>query len=622
MCGITAILAASSAAFPDEGLHEELALMTRALEHRGPDGEGLWVGARAALGHRRLAILDIEGGAQPMATEDGRLQVCFNGEIYNHHRLREQLERLGHRFRTHCDTEVLLHGFREWGTDLPRRLSGMFAFLVHDTRSGETLIARDRLGKKPLHYGTKDGRLYFASEARGLLALPDWPRGLDHSRIGVFLALRYLPGNETILQGLHQFPPGHLALHRSGEALQTRSFWDLSWDKRDLSFDEATAELRTLFVDCVGGRLESEVPLGAFLSGGVDSSGVVAAMHELRGSDVHAVTVGFEDPRYDESPHARELADRMGIRLETERLEPDPDKDLGALSELLDLPLSDSSAWPTLLVCEAARRHVTVALSGDGGDESFGGYRRYRFDLMENRMRFLPRSVARMLGAVYPKADWLPRPFRFKRTLQNLGLPPEEAYFRSVSAMLPEEVETLCAPIRDVLRDPFEDLRRLYHDSRASCHMDRIMDVDLESYLIGDILVKVDRCSMKQGLEVRSPLLDPRIVEFAASLPADYKLDAHRGKKVLKAAFEPWLGRQWLERPKQGFSIPLADWLRGPIKARRDEAIHGDLAREIFDHEVLEAWSREHDSGMRDRSEALWAVLILDLWHQRWGRCP
>ncbi len=288
----------------------------------------------------------------------------------------------------------------------------------------------------------------------------------------------------------------------------------------------------------------------------------------------------------------------------------------------MDLPFSDSSAWPTLLVCGAARRHVTVALSGDGGDETFGGYRRYRYDLMESRLRFAPSSFCRLAGRLYPKVDWLPRPMRLKRTLQNLGLPREEAYFRSVSALLPEEVRLLCAPIRDGLRDPFEDLRLLYHDSKATTHMDRILDVDLKSYLTGDILTKVDRCSMAKSLEVRSPLLDKKIVEFAASMPSSYKLDVRSGKKLLRAAFEPWLGREWMERPKQGFSIPLADWLRGPLKRRREEAVNGSLARELFDARVLERWSREHDSGVRDRSEALWAVLVLDLWQERWGRSP
>lgn len=622
MCGITGILQARRSDFPAEEVAQQIALMTRSLAHRGPDGEGLWVGTRAALGHRRLAIIDVASGAQPMATADDRLQVCFNGEIYNHHRLRAELEAKGHRFRTHCDTEVLLHGYREWGTGLPARLSGMFAFLVHDTETGETLIARDPLGKKPLYHGEHEGRLYLASEARAMLSLEGWPRGLDLSRIGIFLALRYLPGAATLLEGLQQVPAGHLALHRPGQGLETRPYWQLSWDKHEASFDEAVPELRSLFMDAVSGRLESEVPLGAFLSGGVDSSGVVAAMHELRGSDVHAVTVGFEDPRFDETPHALDLAGRLGIQLETERLEPDPARDLPALAELLDLPFSDSSAWPTLLVCEAARRHVTVALSGDGGDENFGGYRRYRFDLMESGFRFVPAPLARIAGGLYPKADWLPRPMRLKRTLQDLGLPREEAYFRSVSAMLPEEVEQLCAPIREGLRDPFEDLRELYHGSKASNHMDRIMDVDLKSYLTGDILTKVDRCSMQNGLEVRSPILDKKVVEFAASMPFAYKLDVRRGKKLLKAAFEPWLGKEWMERPKQGFSIPLSDWLRGPLRERRDEALHGDLASELFDSRVLEKWSRQHDSGIRDRSEPLWAVLVLDLWQERWGRGP
>ncbi len=618
MCGLTAILPLHDRRLPASA-ESLLKPMTRALAHRGPDGEGYWSGAGAALGHRRLAVLDLLTGDQPMATPGGRVQVVFNGQIYNWKELRADLEGVGCEFRTKSDTEVLLHGFLHWGRDLPERLLGMFAFVVHDTLTGETLLARDHLGKKPLYLAEHDGMLLVASEVRSFFAVPGFERRLDPAALREFLALRYVPGTRSLLDGVEQLAPAHVALHRPGEPLSPRRFWAPRFDPTGSSAGAAAA-LRELVRTSVHDRLEADVPLGAFLSGGVDSSGIVAAMAQESGERVRAVTVGFEETRYDERPHARELAQRFGVELNEELCVPDPEGDLGALVEIFDLPQADSSAWPTWLVCRAARRHVTVALSGDGGDESFAGYRRYRFDLLENRLRsFMPRAPARLLARVAPKGDWLPRPFRFKRTLQNLGADPCEAYFRSVSALLPEEVDELL--VGDVAPgvDPFRELRRVYEASQAPDHASRLLDLDLNTYLPGDILVKADRCSMAVSLEVRAPLLDRRVVDFAAALQLSAKLDGSGGKKVLKDSFEPWLGRPWLDRPKQGFSIPLAKWLREGLKEAREAACRGAFAQRFLNGDTLRAWSREHDLGVRDRSDALWAVLVLHRWNERWG---
>ena len=624
MCGLTAILDRAGRGLGRARSESLIAAMTASIAHRGPDGDGFWFGQHAAIGHRRLAVLDLETGDQPMASADGRIQVVFNGEIYNHHDLRAELEAKGHSFVTRSDTEVIVHGFREWGEGLCDRLIGMFAIVAHDAVDGRTLLARDPIGKKPLFYAEHDGLLLLASEARAFLVLDEFRPELDPEALREFLALRYVPGARSLLANVSELEPGSYALHRPGEALAPKRYFAPPFaatvdDGGD--FEGAALELRTLIERCTADRLEADVPLGAFLSGGVDSSAIVYAMQEAHDGRVQAVTVGFDDKRFDERRYARELAERLDIELFEELCSVDPEATMPQLAEMLDLPQTDSSVVPTWLVCRVARKHVTVALSGDGGDESFAGYRRYRFDLLENRARRLVgRRPAKLLAAVAPKGDWLPRPLRFKRTLENLAQHPAEAYCRSVSSLTPEEVDAMLLPEVGAGCDPFRELREVYGRSPAADHGSKILDLDLQTYLPGDILTKVDRCSMAVSLEVRSPLLDRRVVERAARMPLDYKLDAREGKKVLKAAVEPWLGREWMQRPKQGFAVPLADWLRGPLRARRDAAIDGAFARRFFDRDVLRTWAGQHDAGRRDRSEALWAVLILHGWNERWGR--
>lgn len=623
MCGISAILCRSSAAPPDLGTRRQmLERMTRALVHRGPDGEGLHVDRWAALGHRRLAILDLHTGDQPMWTADRQLVVVFNGEIFNHKELRSQLEDRGHVFETRSDTEVLLHGFREWGKALISRLVGFFAIVLHDTKSGATLLARDPLGKKPFFVAEHGDALLIASEVRSFFALGDFRRDLDPEALAEFLALRYVPGSRTLLHGVRELTPGHLAVHRPGEELREERYFACSWQvDPGLGFDGAASTLRELLDTCVRDRLEADVPLGAFLSGGVDSSGVVHSMLQHGGGRVHAVNVGFDDGEHDESEHARAFAEKYGVDLVVERCEARPEEQIAALTEILDMPLADDSLLPTWLVCRAARRHVTVAISGDGGDEVFAGYRRYRFDFVENRARrWVGQTLPRMAAMVVPKGDWLPQPLRMKRTFENLARDPAEAYFRSVSALLPEEVADVLAPGVADGCDPFRELRHVYETSVAPDHASRLLDLDQRTYLPGDILAKVDRASMAVSLEVRSPLLDRRIVEWASQLPIAYKLDARSGKKVLKKALEPRLGKEWLARKKQGFTTPLDRWLRGPLREVLDAALRGSFAQRYFDTKRLDVLAKEHEQGRRNHRTLFWGLIVLHQWNERWGK--
>jgi asparagine synthase (glutamine-hydrolysing) len=559
-----------------------------------------------------------------MRSWDGKLVVTFNGEIYNHHELRTELEGKGAKFVTRCDTEVLLEGFRMWGEGLVERLHGMFAFGVLNQESGQSLLARDRLGKKPLFVLQRDEGLYFASEPRSFFSGGILQTRIDGGALREFLAFRYVPGRRTLFEGLEELLPGHFWQWGSRETPREHCYWKPAFgEKSDCPSEEnAAEELRVLLENEVGDRLESEVPLGAFLSGGVDSAAVVYAMREKMGGDrLQAVTVGFEDPQFDERPHARALSRRLGIHLFEECLQPDPNHDLPRLVEIMDQPQLDSSLWPTFLVSEAARKHVTVALSGDGGDESFGGYRRYRFDKAERELRhLLPMRIWSGLGNLYPKGDRFPRWLRAKRTLQNLGRGAREAYLRSVASLMPEEVEELLLPEVGLGQSAFQTMRKIWDGLKAQDPDQKVLEFDLKTWLPGDILTKVDRASMAVSLEVRCPMLDHRIVDFAARLPASYKFDRREGKILPKRAFQPWLGESWLARKKKGFSIPLAAWLRGPLWEQVMEARKGAFAEEHFRPETLDLYLTEHKRGSRDRSEALWAVLILHLWKERWGK--
>ena len=618
MCGICGVFASDSMA-PIE--RARLQAMNDSIAHRGPDGDGLRLGPGYGLGHRRLAIVDRGGGAQPMGLADGRLWVTYNGEIYNYRELRAKLQARGAVFRTDSDTEVLLHGYREYGTGLASHLHGMFAFAVVDEDRHELYMARDRLGKKPLHWTVEGGQLLFASELKALRAY-GVNRPLCTEALAQYMCLRYVPDPRTIYQDVHKLPPAHWLLWRDGK-VQLQRYWRLSFaDKTGKPPAQLQQEALGLLDLNVAVRLMGEVPLAPFLSGGVDSYAVVDSMTRTLGRPVEACTIGFEDPAFDERPAARQSASACGAVLHEEVLGEDDLLDLDWFGDTFDEPFADSSALPTYHVCRLARRHVTVALSGDGGDESFAGYRRYLFDVREQRARrWLPRRLWAAMGALYPKADWLPRPLRARRTLQNLGLPPDLAYAHSVSANLPEQVFKVLRPEhRAAAGAPLQPLLDAYAAADGPDALSRAAATDFATWLPGDILVKVDRASMAVALEVRAPFLDHRMVEFAAAIPSGVLLAGGQTKAFLRAALASRLEPAALHRQKQGFSVPLRRWLMGKVGLALEDCLGDEMLRQWLDPEVLRTLLGAHRRGVADHSELLWASLVLARFLRRWGR--
>ncbi len=578
MCGIAGIFDLAGARPIDPA---RLARMTEALRHRGPDGDGMMRRDGIGLGHRRLAIIDLAQGAQPMASPDGRLVVTYNGEIYNFQSLRRELEGRGHHFRTRSDTEVLLEGYRAWGTAVLDRLRGMFAFALWDTAERTLFLARDRLGEKPLYYGcAPDGCLLFASEIGAVLAgLPTRPE-LDLEAVADYFTYGYVPDPKSIYRGIRKLAPGHHLTLRPGQALPApRRYWRPRFsDSHHGSLDDLAHELLDRLKESVTLRMVADVPLGAFLSGGVDSGGVVALMAEASGTPVTTCTIGFADPAFDETPHARTVARRYGTIHHEERVDIDAAGLLDRVAAAYGEPFADSSALPTYLVSRLARRHVKVALTGDGGDEVFAGYRRYPFHRREELVKaWLPATLRRRvlgpLARAWPRLEWAPRPLRAKATLEALATDTVHGYLRSV-ALLPEsERAALFSP--DFTRaldgyDPASVLAAHAGEADTDDPLARAQYMDLMTWLPGRMLVKVDRASMAHGLELRPPLLDHELVEWAAGLPRALKLRGNEGKILLKRALAPHLPRELLHRPKQGFAQPLAEWFGSELRARVD----------------------------------------------------
>jgi asparagine synthase (glutamine-hydrolysing) len=606
----------------DRGL---LLRMNESQRHRGPDEEGLHIEPGVGLGHKRLAIIDLSTGQQPLWNEDRSVVIIYNGEIYNYRELIPELAALGHVFRTKSDTEVVVHAWEQWGEDCVTRFRGMFAFALWD-RNRETLfLARDRLGVKPLHYALlPSGHLVFGSELKSLTVHPEFRRDLDPFAIEEYFALGYVAEPRTIYAGARKLPPAHTLTIRRGETLpEPREFWDVKFTlDNPISERDAEAELVLRLRESVKLRMIAEVPLGAFLSGGVDSSAVVAMMAGVSADPVNTCSIAFDDPAYDESRFAREVADRYQTRHFVETVERDDFDLIDTLARTYDEPYADSSAIPTYRVCQLARKHVTVALSGDGGDESFAGYRRYRLHAMEERLRnAMPLSVRRpafgMLGRMYPKADWAPRMFRAKSTFQALARTSVDAYFHSVSILRDDMRHQLYSNAFKAQLGGYgasEVFRR--HGRRAGTDdpFGLVQYLDLKTYLIGDINTKVDRASMAHSLEVREPLMDHPLVEWLASLPSSLKVRGQEGKYLLKKSMEPYLPREIMYRPKQGFAVPLAQWFRGPLKARVRESVLGPglLGTGWFNEPYLRHLVDAHQSGARDYSAPLWTLLMFE----------
>ncbi len=599
--------------------------MCDAMVHRGPDGEGVWTGPGIALGHRRLSIIDVAGSPQPMASSDGRAMLTFNGEIYNYRELREELRAAGAIFHTDGDSEVILAAWQRWGPDCVTRLHGMFAFGIYDTVQRSLFLARDRMGVKPLFYAQlSDGSIAFASELKGLLGHPLLRRGIDPLAIEDYLTWGYVPDHRSILAGVSKLAAGHSMLLRHNTLLPAPvQWWDVTFAQRRMgNAADLEAELLHLLRQAVTSRMVADVPLGAFLSGGVDSSSVVALMAENSSDPVKTCSIGFDIAALDESNYAAQIAALFGTDHQSRRVSPDDFEAVDALAAMFDEPFADASALPTWRVCQLARESVTVALTGDGADEAFAGYRRHVFQHSEERVRSIfPQSMRGplfgSLGRIYPKADWAPRPLRAKTTLLSLATSGEDGYARALSVIPPELRETLYSV--DFLRlrgdyraeQPFTELMR---KAPARSGIDRAQYADLKFWLPGDILTKVDRTSMAVSLEAREPLLDHRLIEFAAALPESLRLRRGEGKWLLKKTMRRYLPDDILYRQKQGFVTPIAQWFRGPLAgAAREIGRSAALARTgWFDGPRLTSLAEAHISGRSDHSRLLWQLLMLN----------
>ena len=622
MCGFAGIFDPRGARDVDRAL---LSRMNESQHHRGPDECGLHVEPGVGLAHRRLSIIDLSTGQQPLWNEDRSVVVVYNGEIYNYQSLIPELTQLGHRFRTRSDTEVIVHAWEAWGEACVDRFRGMFAFALWDRNRSTLFLARDRLGVKPLHYAyLPDGQFVFGSELKSLLVHPAFRREIDPYAVEEYFALGYVPDPRTIFAAAKKLPPAHTLLLARGTARpQLRRYWDprFTADNR-ITAEDALVELTARLDESVRLRLISEVPLGAFLSGGVDSSAVVASMAAASNEPVNTCSIAFADPAFDESRYAQQVADRYRTRHFVDRVESDDFDLVDELSQLYDEPYADSSAIPTYRVCQLARRHVTVALSGDGGDENFGGYRRYRLHMAEEWMRRkmplgLRRPMFGLLGQVYPKADWAPRYLRAKTTFEALGRNSVEGYFHGMSIFRDDMRRALFTPAFKAQLAGYNAIEVFNHHASLAQTDDPlalIQYLDLKTYLVGDINTKVDRASMAHSLEVREPLMDHPLVEWLASLPSSLKVRGQEGKWLLKKAMEPRLPQEVLYRPKMGFAVPLARWFRGPLRARIEDALSGDrlLATGMFNATYLRRLFDAHASGARDYSAPIWSLLMFD----------
>ncbi|MBV1687561.1 amidotransferase 1, exosortase A system-associated [Novosphingobium sp. G106] len=622
MCGIAGIFHLSTPKPVDPARVER---MCDAIAHRGPDGKGVWTAPGVGLGHRRLSIIDLAGSPQPMASTDGRAMLVFNGEIYNYRELREELRKGGAMFHTDGDSEVILAAWQRWGVDCLSRLHGMFAFAIYDLGQRTLFLARDRLGVKPLFLAPlADGSVIFGSELKALTAHPLLRREADPLAVEDYLTWGYVPDSRSILKGVQKLPGGHYLLLRHDAPMpQSVQWWDVSFaERRKGSTADLEAELLHLLRQAVTSRMAADVPLGAFLSGGVDSSSVVALMAESSASPVKTCSIGFDVAALDETGYARQIADRYHTDHRSRTVSQNDFTAIDDLAAMFDEPFADASALPTWRVCQLARENVTVALSGDGADEALAGYRRHVFQRNEDRLRgLLPlglrRPVFGALGAAYPKADWAPRALRAKSTFLSLAASSEEGYARSLSVTPPELRDRIYSPDFQRLRGDYrgeQPLEELMRRAPARSGLDRAQYADLKFWLPGDILTKVDRASMAVSLEAREPLLDHRLIEFAASLPEPLRTQAGQGKWLMKRTMRRYLPDDILYRPKQGFVTPIAEWFRGPLAAEARAIGEGAaLARTgWFESGAVAEIAAAHIAGRVDNSRLLWQLLMLD----------
>jgi asparagine synthase (glutamine-hydrolysing) len=657
MCGI------AGAAWTSDGepiSPETLARMTAAVAHRGPDDEGTFLSpaspergqAGTALGHRRLSIIDLAGGHQPLSNEDGTVWIVFNGEIYNFAELRGQLESRGHAFRTHCDTETIVHLYEDHGSGCLQHLRGMFAFAIWDERKKSLFFARDRLGQKPLVYREDRGRLLFASELKALLQVPGVPRSLNRRAVDSFLTYQYVPHPDCILEGFHKLPPGHFAVYEDGR-LRIERYWSPPFGAdvgRIANPSETSAtsdagrignpsyrvatprqwreELRGTLTEAVRLRLRSDVPLGSFLSGGIDSTIITGLMQQLSETAVHTFSIGFPVKEFDESTFAKETAAFLGTEHHEFLVEPRALDILPKLIHHYDEPFADSSAIPMMCLSQMTRREVTVALSGDGGDELFAGYDRYRAVRLATRFDRLPGPLRSLIAS--PMWQKIPASVeqksfrrRLKRFLAALGEHPERRYLRWVSIFdAARRSQLYTDEFRESLNghDSTDFLLRAYAECPDRGFTTRTTCADVLTYLPCDILTKVDIASMAYGLECRNPFLDHRVAELAARMPLELKLRGGQGKRILRETFTDLIPPSIARRPKMGFGVPLDHWFRNELRPLLHDTLLSEraLSRGHFRPDTVEQLVDEHDTGRWDHSYRLWALLVLELWQQTW----
>ena len=620
MCGIVGIFDTRGRGPVDQAL---LHRMNETQYHRGPDEGGIHVEPGLGFGHRRLSIIDLSSGQQPLFNEDHSVVVTYNGEIYNFQALSEELKAQGHVFRTHCDTEVIVHAWEQWGEDCVDHFRGMFAFAIWD-RNRETLfLARDRLGIKPLFYALlPDGAFVFGSELKALKEHAQLQRTIDSTAVEEYFAFGYVPEPKTIYRDVWKLPPGHRLTLRRGQGLpQPQQYWDVSFQSHG-SLNERTAgeELIERLEEAVRIRMIAEVPLGAFLSGGVDSSAVVALMAGVSKDPVNTCSISFGDPKFNESHYAAMVAEQYHTTHRVEQVDPDDFDLIDHLAGFYDEPYADSSALPTYRVCELAKKQVTVVLSGDGGDENLAGYRRYRWHTYEERMRsLLPAGIRQplfgLLGSVYPKADWAPKIFRAKSTFEAMARDTLQGYLHSVSILSDQMRNDLFG---DQLKTDLQGYQavEVFRRHAAAAPTDHplslVQYLDMKTYLVGDILTKVDRASMAHALEVRVPILDHQLVDWMSGLSPDLKLHGREGKYIFKKALESKLPGDILYRKKMGFAVPLANWFRGPLRDKVRENILSErmLDSGLFRQGYLEKMLDRHQSGVRDHSAQIWTLMM------------
>ena len=623
MCGIAGFVESSAATAPI-GRDAASALAHRmcdVIRHRGPDDEGVWVDDGVALGMRRLSIIDLSTGHQPIHNEDRTVWIVFNGEIYNYRELRRELEAAGHRFYTSTDTETIVHAYEQWGKAAIPRLRGMFGLAIWNTRTRELLVARDRIGIKPMHYAIAGGRLYFGSELKSLLQAPDLPRDLDPDALDHYLSFLYTPRDGSIFKQVRKLPPGHLLTWRDGRLL-VEQYWEMPAHETFTGSEaEAVSQLRDVLTDAVRSHLVSDVPLGAFLSGGIDSSLVVGLMSAVSGARVKTFSIGFDEPEFDELEPARRVAEHFGTEHHEFVVKPDGVGILDALVSHFDEPFADSSAIPTWYVSEMARRHVTVVLSGDGGDELFGGYDRYvphprvvAFD------RYSPRALRRVAAIA---AARLPHGVRGKNFLRHVGRDEQGRYLDAIRFFgADEKPALLAADLQRAIAAPDPETRLARHFERFA-HLpwpSQMMRFDAETYLPEDVLTKVDRMSMAHSIESRVPLLDNEVIAFASSLPASLKIKGGRRKHVLKEVAATLLPAEILNRRKQGFGVPLGTWFRGNLRELFADTLLSpeSLQRGYFQPAFVRQIVDEHVTGKRDHTLRLWQLVVFEKWHQQY----